>query len=100
MSLSFNFPDEFEYSHTNSFQADSMNHHVFSIGKFLVWVEEKNGCVFSVLPTLRKEIDSWDEESDNNTTEEEYQIHLNDVVVLNIKYLIQIDKELSTILLK
>ena len=90
MNLSFNFPDEFVYSHTNSFQADGMNHHVFSIGKFLVWVEEENGCVFSVLPTLREEIDCWDKESGNNTTEEEYQTHLKDVAILNIEYLMQI----------
>tara|TARA_R110000868_G_scaffold103015_1_gene283759 strand:- start:4308 stop:4622 length:315 start_codon:yes stop_codon:yes gene_type:complete len=86
MKLSFKFPEEFIYSHTNDFK-DGTVHHLFSVREFLFWVEVIDGVVLSVAPTIREELDMWNEESDTVTTDEEYEAHCNDVNVLNGDYI-------------
>lgn len=88
MDLSFEFPKEFVYSHTNDFQ-DTL-HHLFSVREFLFWVEVINGVVTSVAPTLREELNLWNAESGHTTTDEEYEAHCNDAKILTEKYITEL----------
>jgi len=93
--LSFNLEKDFRYSHTNDFGSGYV-HHLFSAGVFLFWLDTTNGNLNTVVPTMREEIATWEGE-EYNITDEQYEVHVNDVKILNEQYLPQLQERIDRI---
>ncbi len=92
--LTFNFPEEFIYSHKNDFDNGNI-HYLFSVGVYLFWVDTTDGKVTHVAPTQKGEIDTWyanNEDEVYNVTVDEHSHHLMDTMYLNKDYIPQLQK--------
>jgi hypothetical protein len=94
-ALSFNIDNkkEFQFFKKNVFDFDNCIHYLFQKGKFLFWVSAHNGIVDEVAPSLREQLEEWNDNSiedgedpesgDYFVTDEEYEVHIADVKILN-----------------
>jgi hypothetical protein len=74
-----------EFLHCNDFSEllDKEKHHLFTIGKFMVWVVSFDNVVSHVVGTDESDMEQFEGKRYRNVTKEQWEAHYEDVKILN-----------------